>query len=63
MIVDNAPYKRLTLPIFKYIENPSLYTDSSAGQNARAYFKANFTLDKFMDGLCRELEEVKNSKR
>lgn len=61
--VAAGDYLGLSKLMLKYIENPSLHTDSSAGQNARAYFKANFTLDKFMDGLCRELEEVENSKR
>lgn len=39
-----------------YIEHPSAYAE--CGANARKYFAANFTLEKFMDGLCGELNKL-----
>jgi hypothetical protein len=46
----------------EYIEHPESYTDGTLGQNAREYFKKNFTLDIYMDGLCRELEALVKAK-
>ena len=43
-----------------YIENPHKF--DNCGQNARKYFKKNFTLGKFMDGLESELISVVNNK-
>lgn len=42
----------------EYIEHPEYYRNGVLGKNARDYFKKNFTLDIYMDSLCRELEDL-----
>lgn len=56
--VAAGDYKGLAALMKEYIEHPEFYTDGTLGQNAREYFKKNFTLDIYMDGLCAELEEL-----
>lgn len=56
--VAACDYKGLAGLMKEYIEHPEYYTDGILGINAREYFKKNFTLDIYMDGLCRELETL-----
>lgn len=60
--VAAGDYKGLASLMKEYIEHPESYTDGTLGQNAREYFKKNFTLDIYMDGLCRELEALVKAK-
>lgn len=59
--VAAGDYKGLADLMKKYIDHPEYYRDGVLGQNAREYFKKNFTLDIYMDGLCRELEDLVNT--
>ena len=56
--VAAGDYKGLAGMMKEYIEHPEYYSDGVKGQNAREYFKKNFTLDRYMEGLCRELESL-----
>lgn len=56
--VAAGDYKGLASLMKEFIEHPEYYTDGILGLNAREYFKKNFTLDIYMDGLCRELEAL-----
>ena len=60
--VAAGDYKGLASLMKEYIEHPESYIDGTLGQNAREYFKKNFTLDIYMDGLCRELEALVKAK-
>lgn len=60
--VAAGDYKGLAALMKEYIEHPEYYRDGVLGQNAREYFKKNFTIDIYMDGLCRELEELVKTK-
>jgi len=42
----------------RFIEHSEEYKEQHVGRNARIYFKENFTLEKYMDGLCGELERI-----
>ena len=60
--VAAGDHKGLAALMKEYIEHPEYYRDGVLGQNARKYFKKNFTIDIYMDGLCRELEELVKTK-
>lgn len=60
--VAAGDYKGLAGLMREFIEHPEYYTDGILGLNAREYFKKNFTLDIYMDGLCRELEALVKAK-
>lgn len=54
--VNAGDYEGLAKLMQFYIEHPSNYEE--CGENARKYFLEHFTLDKYMDGLERELFSV-----
>lgn len=54
-------YNGLADRMLSFIEHPNDYSD--CGTNARRYFKQNFTLDKFIDGLETELKHIVNNTR
>lgn len=54
--VNAGDYEGLAKLMQFYIEHPSNYEE--CGENARKYFIEHFTLDKYMDGLERELLSV-----
>lgn len=54
--VKAGDYMGLAEMMKYYIDHPSDYI--KCGENARSYFKANFTLEKYMDGLCKEIESL-----
>ena len=54
--VNAGDYEGLAKLMQFYIEHPSNFDE--CGENARKYFMEHFTLDKYMDGLERELQSV-----
>lgn len=54
--VKAGDYMGLAEMMKYYIDHTSDYI--KCGENARSYFKANFTLEKYMDGLCKEIESL-----
>ena len=54
--VKAGDYKGLANLMRSYIENPQDY--QNAGENAKQYFRKNFTLEKFVNELERELETL-----
>lgn len=54
--VAAGDYRGLAELMLSYIKNPSAY--ASCGSNARAYFKDNFTIDKYMDTLESEFQRI-----
>lgn len=49
-------YKGLAAIMRDYIEHPGDY--AACGENARAYFKAHFTLDEYMDSLEKQMRAM-----
>lgn len=56
--VNAGDYKGLAELMKRFIEHSEEYKEQHVGRNARIYFKENFTLEKYMDGLCGELERI-----
>ena len=56
--VNAGDYKGLTELMKRFIEHSEKYKEQHVGKNAIIYFKENFTLEKYMDGLCGELERM-----
>lgn len=56
--VNAGDYKGLAELMKRFIEHSEEYKEQHVGKNARIYFKENFTLEKYMDGLCGELERI-----
>lgn len=60
--VNAGDYLGLAQLMLNYIENPAELKDMKAGERARSFFKEHFTLDKYMDGLCAEMENLVKQK-
>ncbi|WP_425885965.1 glycosyltransferase family 4 protein [Parabacteroides sp. ASD2025] len=56
--VNAGDYKGLAELMKRFIEHSEEYKEQHIGKNAKIYFKENFTLEKYMDGLCGELERM-----
>ncbi|WP_321424535.1 glycosyltransferase family 4 protein [uncultured Bacteroides sp.] len=54
--VNACDHEGLAKMMLLFIEHPENYTE--AGGNARKFFKANFTLKRYTDGLCKELDAL-----
>lgn len=57
--VKAGDYKGLSELMDDFINRQENYTE--CGKNAQEYFKKNFTLEKFMDGLEKSLEELSSN--
>ena len=61
--VDAGDWRGLAQLMRDFMENHDSHSKRELGENARIYFKQHFTFEKFMDGLCSELQKLAEQRK